>query len=101
MKGCYVWAYGHRRPQGMAARTSASTVGTDRVVLNPFPIEVNNSAARGKVAAHPAGAQIPRSNWENLRGGGRLCSPSRTTALAPHSGTGHRASRGALVRSSP
>src|SRR5882762_6565592 len=42
---------------------------TDRVVLNPFPIEVNNSSARGNVAAAPAGAQIPRSNWEDLRGG--------------------------------
>src|SRR3989440_622549 len=42
---------------------------TDRVVLNPFPIEVNNSTARGNVAAAPPGAQIPRSNWEDLRGG--------------------------------
>src|SRR5438045_3688937 len=41
----------------------------DRAVLNPFPIEVNNSMARGNVAAAPAGAQIPRSNREDLRGG--------------------------------
>src|SRR5437763_552380 len=42
---------------------------TDRAVLNPFPIEVNNSTARGNVAAAPAAAQIPRSNWADLRGG--------------------------------
>jgi len=41
----------------------------DRAVLTPFPIEVNNSTARGNVAAVPAGAQIPRSNREDLRGG--------------------------------
>jgi outer membrane receptor protein involved in Fe transport len=42
---------------------------TDRVVLNPFPVEVNNSTVRGNVAAAPTGAQISRSNWEDLRGG--------------------------------
>src|SRR6266853_2146339 len=42
----------------------------DRVVLSPFPIEVNNSStARGNVAAAPVAAQIARSNWEDLRGG--------------------------------
>src|SRR5882762_675298 len=42
---------------------------TDRVVLSPFPIEVNNSTARGNVAAAPAVAQFQRSNLEELRGG--------------------------------
>src|SRR5207302_5531751 len=41
----------------------------DRAVLNPFPIAVNNSTARRALAAVPAGAQIPRSNREDLRGG--------------------------------
>src|SRR5437762_13362329 len=41
----------------------------DRAVLNPFPIEVNNSTERGDVAAVPAGGQIPRSNREDMRGG--------------------------------
>src|SRR6266478_6520915 len=52
-------------------------VGTDKridgwidlVVLSPFPIEVNNSTARGNVAAAPAVALFPRSNLEELRGG--------------------------------
>ena len=42
---------------------------TDRVVLNPFPIEVNNSTARGDVTNAPAAAVISRSNREDLLGG--------------------------------
>src|SRR3984893_10479384 len=42
---------------------------TDRGVLNPFPIEVNNSTARGNVADVPAGPRTTRSEWEYLRGG--------------------------------
>jgi iron complex outermembrane receptor protein len=41
----------------------------DRVVLNPFPVEVNNSTARGNVAGTPAATSSKRSNWETLRGG--------------------------------
>jgi outer membrane receptor protein involved in Fe transport len=41
----------------------------DRTVLNPFPVEVNNSTARGDVANAPVQANYPHSNWERLQGG--------------------------------
>jgi len=41
----------------------------DRDVLNPFPVEVNNSTARGDVANTPVAQRIAHSNWETLRGG--------------------------------
>ena len=41
----------------------------DRVVLNPFPTEVNNSTQRGDVAGTAPSAVIQHSNTETLRGG--------------------------------
>jgi iron complex outermembrane recepter protein len=41
----------------------------DRDVVSPFPLEVNNSTARGNVAAAPVTEQFRQSNWETLRGG--------------------------------
>jgi iron complex outermembrane receptor protein len=41
----------------------------DRDVLNPFPVEVNNSTARGDVANAPVATSIHHSNSETLRGG--------------------------------
>ena len=41
----------------------------DRNVLDPFPIEVNNSTARGDVAGAPVAQQIRHSNSEVLNGG--------------------------------
>jgi iron complex outermembrane recepter protein len=41
----------------------------DRDVLNPFPLEVNNSTQRGNVAATPVARRFSESNWEKLQGG--------------------------------
>ena len=41
----------------------------DRDVLNPFPLEVNNSTQRGNVAAAPVAEKFSESNWEKLQGG--------------------------------
>ncbi len=41
----------------------------DRDVLNPFPLEVDNSTQRGDVRAAPIVQQIKHSNWEDLKGG--------------------------------
>ena len=41
----------------------------DRKVVSPFPVEVNNSTARGDVAGAPVIANYPHSNWERLQGG--------------------------------
>jgi len=41
----------------------------DRTVLSPFPVEVNNSTARGNVAGTTPSQVIGNSNWEALRGG--------------------------------
>ena len=41
----------------------------DRKVLNPFPIEVNNSTARGDVAGAPIAQDIGHSNSERLQAG--------------------------------
>jgi len=41
----------------------------DRDVLDPFPLEVNNSTQRGNVAAAPVAETFSESNWERLRGG--------------------------------
>jgi iron complex outermembrane receptor protein len=41
----------------------------DRDVVNPFPLEVNNSTQRGDVAAAPVSERFSDSNWETLRGG--------------------------------
>ncbi|MDE2304240.1 MAG: TonB-dependent receptor [Gammaproteobacteria bacterium] len=41
----------------------------DRDVLNPFPLETNNSTLRGDVAAAPVAQRIKQSNWEILKGG--------------------------------
>jgi outer membrane receptor protein involved in Fe transport len=41
----------------------------DRKVLNPFPVEVNNSTARGDVADAPVAQDIHHSNWERLEAG--------------------------------
>lgn len=44
----------------------------DRKVLNPFPVEVNNSKARGDVANAPVMEDFRHSNWERLRSGRAL-----------------------------
>jgi outer membrane receptor protein involved in Fe transport len=44
----------------------------DRKVLNPFPVEVDNSTARGEVAGAPVSADHEHSNWERLRSGRAL-----------------------------
>jgi outer membrane receptor protein involved in Fe transport len=41
----------------------------DRTVLNPFPLEVNGSTARGNVAGAPVSQNFTDSNWESLQGG--------------------------------
>lgn len=41
----------------------------DRDVLEPFPLEVNNSTQRGDVAAAPVTKRVTESNTENLKGG--------------------------------
>jgi outer membrane receptor protein involved in Fe transport len=41
----------------------------DRDVLNPFPPEVDDSNARGNVAAAPIAQRFRESNWETLRAG--------------------------------
>ena len=41
----------------------------DRTVVDPFPVEVNNSTARGDVAGAPVVNQIRHSNSEVLNGG--------------------------------
>ncbi|MHB8475753.1 MAG: TonB-dependent receptor [Steroidobacteraceae bacterium] len=41
----------------------------DRKVLNPFPVEVNNSTARGDVAGAPVAQDIRHSNTERLQAG--------------------------------
>jgi outer membrane receptor protein involved in Fe transport len=41
----------------------------DRVVVSPFPVEVNNSTQRGDVANTPPSEVIHHSNTETLRGG--------------------------------
>jgi outer membrane receptor protein involved in Fe transport len=41
----------------------------DRDVIDPFPPEVNNSTARGNVAAAPVTQKFSDSNWEQLQGG--------------------------------
>jgi iron complex outermembrane receptor protein len=41
----------------------------DRKVLNPFPVEVNNSTARGDVAGAPVVQDTRHSNTEQLRAG--------------------------------
>jgi outer membrane receptor protein involved in Fe transport len=41
----------------------------DRDVLDPFPLEVNNSTQRGNVAAAPVAEKFTESNWEKLQGG--------------------------------
>jgi iron complex outermembrane recepter protein len=41
----------------------------ERDVLNPFPLEVNNSTQRGNVAAAPVAERFSESNWEKLQGG--------------------------------
>ena len=41
----------------------------DRRVVSPFPVEVNNSTARGDVAGAPVVGDVPHSNWEKLQAG--------------------------------
>jgi len=60
--------------QGLAALrvvgTDRSSSGwIDRDVIDPFPLEVNNSTRRGAVAAAPVTQRFADSNWETLRGG--------------------------------
>jgi outer membrane receptor protein involved in Fe transport len=41
----------------------------DRKVVNPFPVEINNSTARGDVAGAPVAQDIRHSNTERLQAG--------------------------------
>jgi len=41
----------------------------DRKVVSPFPVEVNNSTARGDVANAPVVQDFRHSNWERLQAG--------------------------------
>jgi len=41
----------------------------DRDVVDPFPLEVNNSTQRGDVAGAPVTKRVSGSNTENLKGG--------------------------------
>jgi iron complex outermembrane recepter protein len=54
----------------------------DRDVLNPFPLEVNNSTQRGDVAAAPVAERFSDSNWETLRGGRASLLVKPTDALS-------------------
>ena len=54
----------------------------DRDVINPFPLEVNNSTQRGDVAAAPVAERFSDSNWETLRGGRATLLVKPTEALS-------------------
>jgi iron complex outermembrane receptor protein len=41
----------------------------DRKVVNPFPVEINNSTARGDVAGAPVAQDVRHSNTERLQAG--------------------------------
>jgi iron complex outermembrane recepter protein len=58
----------------------------DREVLNPFPLEVNNSTQRGNVAAAPVSQSFTDSNWETLRGGRASLLVKPTDALSLDAG---------------
>jgi iron complex outermembrane receptor protein len=58
----------------------------DREVLNPFPLEVNNSTQRGNVAAAPVSQDFTNSNWETLRGGRASLLVKPTDALSLDAG---------------
>ncbi len=58
----------------------------DREVLNPFPLEVNNSTQRGNVAAAPVSQDFTDSNWETLRGGRASLLVKPTEALSLDAG---------------
>jgi|HubBroStandDraft_5_1064220.scaffolds.fasta_scaffold21375_2 iron complex outermembrane receptor protein len=58
----------------------------DREVLNPFPLEVNNSTQRGNVAAAPVSQDFTDSNWETLRGGRASLLVKPTDALSLDAG---------------
>jgi iron complex outermembrane recepter protein len=58
----------------------------DREVLNPFPLEVNNSTQRGNVAAAPVAQLFSNSNWETLRGGRASLLVKPTDALSLDAG---------------
>jgi outer membrane receptor protein involved in Fe transport len=58
----------------------------DRDVLNPFPLEVNNSTQRGNVAAAPVAERFSNANWETLRGGRAALLVKPTDALSLDAG---------------
>ena len=58
----------------------------DRDVLNPFPLEVNNSTQRGNVAAAPVAERFTDANWETLRGGRAALLVKPTDALSLDAG---------------
>ena len=55
-------------------------------MLNPFPLEVNNSTQRGDVAAAPVAQNFTDSNWETLRGGRASLLVKPTDALSLDAG---------------
>ncbi|HWW80079.1 MAG TPA: TonB-dependent receptor [Steroidobacteraceae bacterium] len=58
----------------------------DRDVLNPFPLEVNNSTQRGNVAAAPVAERFSNANWETLRAGRAALLVKPTDALSLDAG---------------
>ncbi|HEY0342009.1 MAG TPA: TonB-dependent receptor, partial [Steroidobacteraceae bacterium] len=58
----------------------------DRDVVNPFPLEVNNSTQRGDVAASPVAQRFSDANWETLRGGRAALLVKPTDALSLDAG---------------
>jgi outer membrane receptor protein involved in Fe transport len=62
----------------------------DRKVLSPFPVEVNNSAARGDVANAPVAQDIRHSNTEKLQAGRALLLVQPTDRLSITAGFMHQ-----------
>jgi iron complex outermembrane receptor protein len=62
----------------------------DRKVLSPFPVEVNNSAARGDVANAPVVQDIRHSNTEQLQAGRALLLIQPTDRLSVTAGFMHQ-----------
>src|SRR3569833_1142774 len=57
----------------------------DRLIVNPFPLEVNYSTQRGDVAAGAVTQRFTDSNWETLRGAraSLLVKPTEALSITP------------------
>src|SRR6202790_422554 len=62
----------------------------DRKVLSPFPVEVNNSMARGDVAGAPVAQDVRHSNTEKLQAGRALLLIQPTDRLSITAGFMHQ-----------